>query len=101
MSGWFLEHGSEEAAGVRKGKHNHISSQTTLMEMDSKEGGISIPIQAGDSQIPIAQLCVPRSQARLLLLLLWSQTSGRPGRKELKKRRRLLRERLEWRKKEG
>lgn len=35
VSGW--EHGSEEAAGVGKRKHNHISSQTNpspLMEMD-------------------------------------------------------------------
>ena len=44
------EHGSEEAAGVGKRKHNHISSQTNappLMEMD---GGVGIPVHAGDLQ---------------------------------------------------
>ena len=51
VGGWVAvggKHGSEEAAGVGKRKHNHISSQTNappLMEMDR---GVGIPVHAGD-----------------------------------------------------
>lgn len=43
-----LRVGPEEAAGVGKGKHNHISSQTNGVSTDGDGWRSSIPIDAGD-----------------------------------------------------